>query len=223
MTELQAPGVSRPESSTTVEVVAAGSTTHARSLVESSLEQELVLEVGTDPTGRRVRLALGAVVSVWWTPEDTPVRCRSYEVVDIRGGGVPTWRLRPLGPPTDGDRRSSPRAPLHVPVGLAMPSGMLLGETADLSEGGLRAVFVAEPTAGFGDVPHPLPDAGERATMVVVLDGSRVELRCRVVQRQRLGDGRRSLRVAFEDVPEDVRARLRATTALELARRATRV
>lgn len=223
MTELQAPGLSRPERGSTVEVVAAGSSTHARSPVQSSLEQELVLEVGTDPAGRRVRLALGSVVSVWWTPEDTPVRCRGYEVVDIRGGVVPTWRLRPLGPPTDGDRRAAPRAPLHVPVGLAMPSGMLLGETADLGEGGLRAIFTAEPTSGYGDVTHPLPEIGERATLAVALDGGRIELRCRVVARHRLADGRRTLRVAFEDVPDDVRSRLRAATALELARRAARV
>ncbi|KQS73768.1 PilZ domain-containing protein [Modestobacter sp. Leaf380] len=223
MTDVQAPGLSRPESGGTVEVVVDGSTTLAHSTVESSLEQELVLEVGVDASGRRVRLSLGAEVSVWWSPTDVPVRCRPYQVADVRGGTVPTWRLRPLGPADDGDRRSSPRAPLHVPVGLAMPSGMLLGETADVSEGGLRAVFVAEPTVGFGDVVHPLPDAGERAMMAIVLDGTRVELRCRVVQRQRLADGRRTLRVAFEDLPDDVRARLRSATALEIGRRAARV
>lgn len=212
----------RPASGSQVDVVTDAGGVSARSLVDSSLEQELVLEVGSDTTGRRVRLALGARVTVWWSPEETPVRSRPYEVVDIRGGGIPTWRLRPTGPAVDGERRTHPRAPLHVPVGLAMPSGMMLGESADVGEGGMRVIFVAEPTAGFGDVVHPLPDAGERATMAIVLDGNRVELRCRVVHRSRLADGRRQLRVAFEDLTDEVRSRLRAATALELARRATR-
>ncbi len=223
MSDPNVPGATRPVTDSSVEVVGADASTNVVSQVLSSLEQELVVEVGTDGQGRRVRLGLSARVSVWWSPSDTPVRCRPYELVDVRGGIVPTWRLRPTGPAVEGDRRVSPRAPLHVPVGLARPSGMLLGETADVSEGGLRAVFVAEPTAGFGDVVHPLPDAGEVATMAIVLDGSRVQLRCRVVERQRLADGRRTLRVAFEDLPDDLRSRLRAATALELARRATRV
>ncbi|MCW2582382.1 MAG: hypothetical protein JWQ53_1172 [Klenkia sp.] len=221
MSDPTAPGATRPVTGSSVEVAGEDGGTHARSTVDSSLEQEVVLQVGTDGQGRRVRLGLGARVWVWWSPEDTPVRCRPYELLDVRGGVVPTWRLRPTGPAVEGDRRVHPRAPVHVPVGLAMPSGMLLGETADLSEGGLRVVFVAEPTAGFGDVVHPLPDPGDRATMAIVLDGVRTELRCRVVHRQRLGDGRRSLRVAFEDLPDDVRVRLRSTTALELAHRAT--
>jgi hypothetical protein len=212
----------RPASGTVVDVVTGVGSTSARSLVDSSLEQELVLEVGCDATGRRVRLALGAQVTVWWSPDETPVRSRPYEVVDIRGGGIPTWRLRPTGPAGDGERRGSPRAPIHVPVGVAMPSGMMLGETADVSEGGLRAIFAAEPTAGFGDVAHPLPDVGDRADIAVALDGKRIELRCRVVHRSRLADGRRSLRLAFEDVDDELRSRLRATVALELARRASR-
>jgi hypothetical protein len=220
--DVQTTGLSRPESGSTVEVVTGGSTAPAHSQVESSLEQELVLEVGVDASGRRVRLSLGAEVSVWWSPVEVPVRCRPYQIVDVRGGTVPTWRLRPVGPAVDGDRRATPRAPLHVPVGLAMPSGLLLGETADLSEGGLRVIFPAEPTAGFGDVAHPLPDTGERAVLAIALDGNRVELRCRVVHRSRLADGRRQLRVAFEDLSDEVRSRLRTTTALELARRATR-
>ena len=212
----------RPPSGAVVDVVTEAGSTSARSVVDSSLEQELVLEVGCDTAGRRVRLGLGAAVTVWWSPQETPVRSRPYEVVDIRGGVIPTWRLRPAGPAGDGERRSSPRALLHVPVGLSMPSGLLLGETADLGEGGLRAIFAAEPTAGFGDVVHPLPDTGERAVLAIALDSHRVELRCRVVHRSRLPDGRRSLRVAFEDLPDDVRSRLRTATALELARRASR-
>ncbi len=213
---------SRPVSGTPVDVVTEVGRVSARTVVGSSLEQELVLEVGSDTAGRRVRLGLGAPVTVYWSLEEGPVRSRPYEVVDIRGGGVPTWRLRPAGPAGEGERRTSPRAPIHLPVGLSMPSGLLLGHTADLSEGGLRAIFPVEPTSGFGDVVHPLPEAGERAVLTVVLDGNRVELRCRVVHRSRLPDGRRSLRVAFEDLDRPVRSALRIATALELGRRASR-
>lgn len=40
-----------------------------------------------------------------------------------------------------------------------------------------------------------------RAGMEVALDGTLVKLRCRVVQRHRLSDDRRWLRMAFADMP----------------------
>ncbi len=216
------PCAQRPPAGAAVEVVVGSGGQQAHSRVADSQDQELVLEVATDQAGRRIRLPLGIEVSVWWTPPDAPLRFRRYQVLDVRGGSVPTWRLRPLGDPADGDRRGAPRAPLHVPVGLALPSGMLLGETLDVSESGLRAVFAAAPTAGFGEIPFVLPDVGERATMALLLADTRVEVGCRVVHRERLPDGRRTFRVAFEELPTEVRARVRTATALELAQRAAR-
>lgn len=215
-------GVRHPATGASVEVAAGSGGRLARSRVATSQEHELVLEVSTDETGRRVRLPLGAEVSVWWTPPDAPVRFRRYQVADVRGGSVPTWRLTPRGNSADGDRRGAPRAPLHVPVGLSLPSGMLLGETVDVSESGLHAVFVPAPTAGYGDVVHVLPEVGEPATLALLLAGTRVELGCVVVARERLTDGRRVFRVSFQELPDDVRARVRTATALELGHRATR-
>lgn len=217
MSDSVQPTLDRPVIGMPVEVVGVQGSPQAVSRVENSLDHELVLAIGIDANGRRVRLGLGAEVLVWWAP-DGITRYRPYEVADVRGGEFPTWLLRPAGPCSEGDRRSSPRVDLVVPVGLITPIGMVLGESTDMSEGGVRAIFTAAPTAGFGDVVQPFPEVGELALLAVVLGGSRVELRSRVLQTQRMPDGRRLLRAAFEEMPEEVRIRLRATTSQEIGR-----
>lgn len=208
----------RPAHGVQVEVVGVSGAPQASTRVDSSAAHELVLGIGTDTTGRRVRLGLRAEVLVWWAAPDGVTRYRPYEVADVRGGEYPTWVLRPAGPASEGDRRATPRVSMEVPVGLVTPIGMVLGETTDVSEGGLRAVFTAPPTAGFGDVVQPFPEPGDLVVLAVVLGGSRVELRSRVLQSDRLPDGRRLLRASFEEVPEEVRLKLRATTSQEIGR-----
>jgi hypothetical protein len=209
----------RPAAGDHVEVVGIGGAPQATTRVDLSRPAELVLGVGTDAHGRRVRLGLGSVVLVWWVSPDGAIRYRPYTVADVRGGGFPTWVLQPAGAASEGDRRSSPRVPMEVPVGLVTPVGMLLGETTDVSEGGVRALFTAAPTAGRGDVVLPFPEPGDAVVLAMVLGGSRVELPSRARQAKRLPDGRRLLRASFEEVPDEVRLRLRSTTSQEIGRR----
>lgn len=209
----------RPAAGDHVEVVGIGGAPQATTRVDLSRSAEVVLGVGTDAHGRRVRLGLGSVVLVWWVSPDGAIRYRPYTVADVRGGGFPTWVLQPAGAASEGDRRSSPRVPMEVPVGLVTPVGMLLGETTDVSEGGVRALFTAAPTAGRGDVVLPFPEPGDAVVLAMVLGGSRVELPSRARQAKRLPDGRRVLRASFEEVPDEVRLRLRSTTSQEIGRR----
>ena len=208
----------RPVAGDHVEVVGIGGAPQATTRVDLSRPAELVLGVGTDARGRKVRLGLGSVVLVWWVSPDGAIRYRPCTVTDVRGGAFPTWVLQPAGAASEGDRRSSPRVEMEVPVGLVTPVGMLLGETTDVGEGGLRALFAAAPTAGHGDVVLPFPEPGDTVVLAMVLGGSRVELRSLVRQAERVPDGRRLLRAAFEEVPDEVRLRLRSTTSQEIGR-----
>ncbi|MEI4270367.1 PilZ domain-containing protein [Klenkia sp. LSe6-5] len=215
------PDHDRPPHGLQVEVIGVSGTPQATTTVEISVPHELVLAVGTGATGRRVRLGLGARVLVWWTGPDGVTRYRPYEVGDVRGGAFPTWVLRPCGVCSAGDRRATQRVTMEVPVGLVTPLGMVLGETTDISEGGVRAVFAAPPTVGFSDVVQPFPDPGDVVTLAVVLGGTRTELPSRVLQSERLPDGRRLLRASFEEVDVATRTRLRITTSQEIGRQLT--
>jgi len=215
------PGLDRPSDDVQVEVVGLAGAPQATTRVDVSRPDELVLGVGTDARGRKVRLGLGSVVLVWWVSPDGAIRYRPYDVADVRGGGYPTWVLRPAGAASEGDRRASPRVSMAVPVGLLTPIGMLLGETTDVSEGGLRALFAAAPTAGHGVLVHRFPEQGDAVVLAMVLGGNRVELRSRVRQAKRMPDGRRLLRASFEEVPDEVRLRLRSTTSQEIGRQLT--
>lgn len=208
----------RPAGGDHVEVVGIGGAPHATTHVDVSRPSELVLGVGTDARGRKVRLGLRSAVLVWWVSPDGAIRYRPYTVADVRGGSFPTWVLQPAGAASEGDRRASPRVSMQVPVGLVTPVGMLLGETTDVSEGGLRALFTAAPTAGHGDVVLPFPELGDEVVLAMVLGGSRVELLSRARQAKRMPDGRRLLRASFEEVPDEVRLRLRSTTSQEIGR-----
>ncbi|SCX45579.1 PilZ domain-containing protein [Klenkia marina] len=208
----------RPSAGDRVEVVGIGGAPQATTTVDLSRPSELVLGVGVDARGRKVRLGLGSMVLVWWVSPGGAIRYRPHVVADVRGGGFPTWVLQPAGAASEGDRRASPRVAMAVPVGLVTPVGMLLGETTDVSEGGLRAMFGAAPTAGHGDVVLPFPEAGDTVVLALVLGGSRVELSSRARQAKRVPDGRRLLRASFEEVPDEVRLRLRSTTSQEIGR-----
>ncbi|SDF96403.1 PilZ domain-containing protein [Klenkia brasiliensis] len=211
----------RPPIGDQVEVVAVQGPAHAVTRVEDSADEELVLAVGTDAEGRRVRLGLGVAVLVWWTMADGTVRYRPHAVADVRGGPHPVWVLHPTDAASVGDRRATPRVEMEVPVGLLTPLGMVLGATTDISEGGLRALFAAPPTTGFGDATQPFAEVGELVTLALVLGGARTELRSRVLDVRRRPDGCRLLRARFETLPEDVRLQLRATTSQEIGRQLT--
>ncbi len=195
------PSGDRPGVGDRVEVVAVPGPTQAVTRVEDSTDAELVVGIGVDADGRRVRLGLGAGVVVWWTVPDGSVRCRPYAVADVRGGPAPVWALHPTAAASGGDRRATPRVEMEVPVGLLTPLGMVLGATTDISEGGLRALFAAPPTTGFGDATQPFAEIGELVTLALVLGGARTELRSRVLDVRRRSDGCRLVRARFEGIP----------------------
>ena len=213
---------SRPVAGTPVDVVTEVGRVSARTVVGSRLEQELVLDVGSDAAGRRVRLGLGATVTVYWSLEEV----RSEPA--LRGRRRPERRCADLAaaPRGTGRRRGpahlAPR-PLDLPVGLSMPSGSLLRPDRRRQRGRPPGDLPGRATSGFGDVVHPLPEAGGAGGLTVVLrrPPGRAALPGGAPQpaaRRRAG----RCGSAFVDLDRTVRSALRTATALELGRLASR-
>lgn len=81
---------------------------------------------------------------MWKGPEG--LRALPVELAEVLPGEQPCWRLRPMGPATRGQRRNAVRAPMSLPVELVVGRTELIGETVDVSEGGLRCLF--QPVGG---------------------------------------------------------------------------
>ncbi|KQS73769.1 PilZ domain-containing protein [Modestobacter sp. Leaf380] len=178
-----------------------------------SSETELTAAVARTRDGRRVRLALGSEITLCWSHLDG-VRSRRYQVVDVLGGGDPQWRLHPLAPAESGNRRFAPRADVAVPVGVQGDAGLVVGTTLDLSVSGARIAFPANVP---GTPLRPLPDTGQTARVVLVLDDVRLELVAEVVRLDARSDGSREIRAAFSDLDEAARDTLRAAVDQLLA------
>ncbi len=197
-------GRDRPDAGARLTVLAEDA--RLASEVRWSGETELTAAVARTRDGRRVRLALGTELAVSWS-DLGEVRSRRYAVVDIHGGGDPQWTLHPLAPAESGNRRLAPRADVAVPIGVQGPEGLLVGTTVDLSVSGARVAFAASPP---GVPARSLPAAGTSARIVLLLAGTRLELRADVVVLAARTDGRRELRVAFIELDEVTRAALHA-------------
>lgn len=211
MTLASAIGRDRPDTGARLTVVA--DQARLSSEVRWSSETELTAAVARTRDGRRVRLALGTELTLSWS-DLGEVRSRRYQVVDVHGGSDPQWRLRPLASAESGNRRLAPRADVVVPVGVQGPDGLVVGTSLDLSASGARIAF---PAATPGTRPRPLPEAGESARVVLVLDGTRLELLADVVRATAALDGTRELRAAFTDLDETARAALRSAVDQVLA------
>jgi hypothetical protein len=134
------PGVDYPEVREPVDVQAASRGDALTSFVHEAGDGRLVLTVPVDRTGRRVRVDVGEYVQLVWTgPEG--LRALPVELVEVIPGDEPHWRVKPIGPSTRGQRRNAVRAPMSLPVELLVGEVQLIGETVDVSEGGLRCLF----------------------------------------------------------------------------------
>jgi hypothetical protein len=148
-------GVDYPEARTVVDLLVTSRGDVLLSWVESSDGSEFVVSTGEDRSQRRVRLEPGEHVEVVWRgPEE--LRSRPTELVSTQLD-PPQWRLRPVGPATRGQRRSSVRAPLGFRVQATIGADLVHGSTIDLSEGGMRALFAPPGEAGTAPSADPRP------------------------------------------------------------------
>ncbi|MGY1723969.1 PilZ domain-containing protein [Blastococcus sp. SYSU DS0533] len=151
-------GVDYPEARTVVDLLATSRGDVLISLVESADPTQIVVSIGEDRSRRRVRLEPGEHVEVIWRgPEE--LRSLPTELIAAELH-PPQWRLRPVGPSTQGQRRSAVRAPLSLQVRMTVGPDVLHGLTVDISEGGIRALFAPREPAPTAGTPQRRPTAG---------------------------------------------------------------
>jgi hypothetical protein len=140
------PGFDYPEEMSPVDVQAASRGDALMSFVEKVGDDELVLTVGKDRAQRPVRLEPGERLDLVWK-DPTELRALPAELVAVQTGEQSTWRIRPVGPATRGQRRNAVRAPLAFRIRIGADNNPREGQTVDISEGGARLVLDGEPAA----------------------------------------------------------------------------
>jgi hypothetical protein len=179
-----------------VEVKATSRAEVLTSFVEQVGSGELILAVGTDASQRRVRLESGERLELLWRgPEG--LRALPVELVGVEHGEAPTWRVRPAGPASRGQRRAAVRAPVSVPVELGVESQVLPGTSVDLSEGGMRCIL----SSATATAKHSL-EAGSVVPVAIELAGRRLACQGEVVRRHPRTDERAELSLRFVGLVE---------------------
>lgn len=183
---------------------------------DTPADGQLLVTVGQDRTGRRVRVPVGAQLELVWPGPAGPL-AGDVELLEVLLGEEPSWRLRPVGPPRTGQRRSAVRAPLGIPVELSDGEQTVSGTSLDVSETGLLGRWPV--TTGW-------PASGDVLTVTVQLEpGATVAGQAEVRRALRGGDGWLDASLLFTGLAEKDQDRLRARVFArlrELARRGDR-
>jgi hypothetical protein len=210
------PGVDHPEIRTPVDVEVAGRDELLLSWVEDLADDDLLVSLPQDRSGRRTSSEVGEhVVLVWQGPDE--LRSLPARLLEVLPGDRPRWRLRPTGPATRGQRRAHVRVPLALPV--VVDEGALSGTTTDLSESGVHCILqppAGSTTGAAGTTAGRAVAAGAyiRDTpldVVLHLDDDRPPLRVegRVIRRHPRSDDHVELSVGFVGLPETESDRIR--------------
>lgn len=176
-----------------------------------------MVTVAADRTGRRVRVPVGEQLELVWQGLSGP-RARTVELLEVRLGVDPTWRLTARGPARSGQRRSAVRAELALPVTLTDGDRVLVGTSLDVSETGLLGRWPVLP--GGWPASSDLVTAGVQLAPEEVLAGA-----AQVRRVLRGPDGWLTASVVFTELSDRERDRLRRRVfdrLRELARRGVR-
>jgi c-di-GMP-binding flagellar brake protein YcgR len=199
------PGVDHPEEQTEAEVTLAGRGISVSSRVEVVHDGFISVRPSVGEFVEQVVVGPGDVVEVFWKTNDAQ-RALPAEVTEVEQGAVIRWRMRMTGPAEASQRRKAVRGRVGVPVTAEYGAVGLKGQTADLSEAGLRAEF-----EGFG-VP---PEAGTKLDLSIALEDGVVKTGAEVVRTQTRGS-RWVMSIRFVNIQEkdQDRVRRRVFTAL---------
>jgi PilZ domain len=208
------PGLDYPEIRTPVDVEVGDRGELLLSWVEDLADDDLLVSLPQDRSGRRASAQVGEHVTlVWQGPGE--LRALPAQLREVLKGDRPRWLLRPLGPAARGQRRAHVRIPLALPV--VVDDGALSGTTTDLSESGLHCILQAPPTstAGSGTAGRASATGAylrdTRLDVVLHLDDDRPPVRAesRVIRRHARTDDHVELSVGFLGLPEPESDRIR--------------
>jgi c-di-GMP-binding flagellar brake protein YcgR len=211
-----APGIDFPEDRSPVDVLAASRGDAVMCFVEEIKDDELVLTVGQDRSGRPVRLQPGERLELVWK-DGGELRSLPAELTGIDTAPLARWRISPAGPAARGQRRAAVRAALPFRAVLEHGDVTAEGTTLDVSEGGIRAWFdlstVASPEGDAAPAPVDgpaeeaadprAPELGAVVTLTVWFDDrQRVTSQAEVTRHHDRSDRRTELSLRFIGLPE---------------------
>jgi PilZ domain len=192
------PGVDHPEEQTEAEVTLTARGISVSTRVELVSSGVLVVRPSVGDYVEQVVASVGDRAEVIWSAAGQ-TRALPAEVLAVEPGAAVRWRLRMTGPAEVSQRRLAVRARLALPVELGFGSFEVSGETADVSEAGMRVGL-----DGFG-IP---PEAGTALSVVLSLDDGPVTVTGEVVRFQ-ARCARWGLSIRFVDLPDRDADRLR--------------
>jgi c-di-GMP-binding flagellar brake protein YcgR len=171
------PGVDHPEEQSEAEIVLTGRGISVSSRVELVQDDLITARPSASDFVDQVVVRPGDVVEVFWKGENSQYALPA-EVVGVEQSAVVRWRLRRTGPAEESQRRRAVRGRISVPVEAEYGAPDLQGQTVDLSEAGMRAIF-----EGFG----LLPEAGAELLLTFQLKDGPVKAKAAVVRAQARG------------------------------------
>ena len=140
----------------------------------------------------------GDRVEVFWRELGVGLALPTQVVADLTEDGA-RWELRVTGPAEHSQRRQAVRAGVQLPIRVHVDGTDTVGETADLSEAGVRAILES-----FGHPPLP----GGVVPLTVHLEDGAVSARAEVVWHQTRGT-RWWVSLRFLDLSEREQDRVR--------------
>jgi hypothetical protein len=192
------PGVDHPEEQTEAEVTLTGRGISVSARVEVVQNEFISVRPSVSEFVDQVVVKVGDVVELFWKTDDSQ-RALPAEITEVEQGAVVRWRMRATGPAEASQRRKAVRGRVTVPVTAGYGSIDLKGETADISEAGLRAEF-----EGLGAPP----EAGARLDLMVELEDGTFKTKAEVVRTQARG-ARWVMSIRFTGIQEKDQDRIR--------------
>jgi PilZ domain len=171
------PGVDHPEEQTEAEITLTGRGVSVTARVEMVQNDTIVVRPSAGEFFEQVVVKVGDAVEVFWKYEDGQ-RALPAEITAVEQGAVIRWRMKATGPAEHSQRRQAVRGRVVVPVVAGYNGVDLKGETADLSEAGMRGMF-----EGFGAPP----ESGSKLDLLIRLEDGEIQTKAEVVRNQARG------------------------------------
>ncbi|MCZ2838225.1 PilZ domain-containing protein [Modestobacter sp. VKM Ac-2985] len=208
------PGVDHPATWTGLSVLPLGQDEALTARVRRESESFLFLSAPRNALGEIAPFVERDMLEVSWQADDG-LRSVPAEAVAVAADGL--WKVEVTGPASRIQRREAVRAPIGLLVTLSWDRATLVGSTADLSEGGLLAVF--RPHGDLG-VSIPFPRKGQPLLLTLDLYSDELVTEVAVVRRRPREDNLHEWSLRFVDLPERAADLIRSHvfTALRNAR-----
>jgi hypothetical protein len=191
--------VHRPEESgsTDVTLISRGVTVTARVEV-SEAYLVVVRPTGGGPGWDTAEIESGDPIELYWVGGQEE-RTLAGTVRQVEGGPEPRWHLAVSGMAERSQRRKAVRARVTIPVIIPWAGSQMVGNTVDVSEGGMRALM-----DGWG----ALPESGTKSQVSLDIGDGVLHLHGEFVWTTNRG-AQWLLAMKFVDVPEDAADQLR--------------